>query len=503
MLACALLVAVGCAPERDPPEEAAWGRSSPEAQGMDSALLAALLDSVRVTKLEVHSLLVVRHGKIVLETNVFPYDGSRPHDVASVTKSLTSTAVGVAVTRGDFGGVGDELLGYFPERVVENDSDAKREMTLAHALTMRAGLACDSSPGEPTLQQMLGAPSYVDFVLGLPMAAPPGSTFEYCSPVSHLLSAAVSEATGEPLDAYLWRHVLEPLGLDTPIWPRDAEQISHGWGDARLYPTDLARVGLFLSGGGEHRGREVIAREYVDQATENQTGASGPADGFGYHFWVSPGVGYYAAGRGGQFLFVAPELDLVVVTAGSVGASRVEELAALLAEYLLPAVKSESPLPENGSALTELRQLESTLRGPPASTPPTDLPALAPTVSGRAFALGSNPLGWEELAVTFTPASAKLEVAIGAERSTFDIGLDGVPRITRNTRFTQLYRHADTDVAMSGRWLDGHGFLIELDTIDRIDAGTLLLDFSPKSVGVTLEERTFMGGSIQFGGVAH
>lgn len=135
---------------------------------------------IAAANLDVHSLLVARHGKIVLDAKFFPYDGVRPHDIASCTKSLTSTAVGIALSTGELDSLDSTLLSYFPEYVVDNDSAEKRAMTLSHALSMTSGFDCVNTPTELTLIQMQSSADWVGFALDVPMAGPPGQSFRYC-----------------------------------------------------------------------------------------------------------------------------------------------------------------------------------------------------------------------------------------------------------------------------------------------------------------------------------
>jgi len=312
---------------------------------MRSAGLAEVVDQIRAAVLGLHSLTVVRHGAIVLDARFFPYDGSRPQDVASVTKTLTGLAVGLAVDRGHLPGVGSPLAGLIDELTVVGDPDPRRDaITIEDALTMRAGLACDPAGGEATLQGMIASEDWVAYVADLPMADDPGTRFVYCSPVSHLLSALVSRHAPSPTDRWLGDQIFDAIGIGDVLWPADPQGIPQGWGDVRMEPRDMARVGLLLLHGGRWAGERLLSDRWIRRATRPHVDL-GDGEGFGYHTWVDDELGFYASGRGGQFILVAPSLDMVVVTTGAAGDEQVEALSTTILGALVGAVGGWDPLP--------------------------------------------------------------------------------------------------------------------------------------------------------------
>ncbi|MBL8231714.1 MAG: beta-lactamase family protein [Bryobacterales bacterium] len=168
-----------------------WRTASPESQGLDSAVLAEALDYVRAKQIPLHSLLLVRNGVLVLEAYFWPYQGREVHDVASVTKSFTSTAAGIAADKGRLRGVDEKVLRFF--RFVSSDV-RKDRLTVRHLLTMTSGLDCNSNDGEKALAAMRASPDWTAFTIRLPMVAEPGAQSAYCSCNNHLLSGVVSAA---------------------------------------------------------------------------------------------------------------------------------------------------------------------------------------------------------------------------------------------------------------------------------------------------------------------
>ena len=170
-----------------PPNE--WPTTTPEQQGFDSAKLAEALHILQRDVPGLHSLVVIGDGKLMVDATFYPYDGTSPHDLGSVTKSVLTTLIGIAIDQGTLH-LDDPVLSFFPDRTIANRDERKERLTIAHLASNASGLACLREPAEPTQAAMAASDDWVQFVLDLPMAAEPGSTWEYCSPGFHLLSPA-------------------------------------------------------------------------------------------------------------------------------------------------------------------------------------------------------------------------------------------------------------------------------------------------------------------------
>jgi CubicO group peptidase (beta-lactamase class C family) len=504
-----LLVSIAAcdrAPDVGPREPAvwpteSWSRTTPEAQGMRSVLLAEMLDEIASSDRAMHSLLLVRHGAIVLDARFHPYDGARAHDLASCTKSLTSLAVGLAIHEGHIDGTGAPLLSYFQS---EPSGDPRRDaITIENALTMTAGIECINEPTELTLLAMQESSDWIDFALALPMVSEPGTVFDYCSSVSHLLSGAVSRATGMPADAYLRERLLAPIGAGAIEWPHDPQGVAHGWGDARLAPEDMARIGLLLLHRGRWDGAEIASEEYLRAATSDRIATLGADARYGYQWWATEDGSFYAAGRGGQYIFVNPALDLIVVTTGSAAPEQAAAYATLLDDHLVPAIVSPDEIEADPNGVSRLDEAISRALAPPAPIAAGPLPAIAEEISGRRFALESNLFGWSAITLYFgsdDEASWTIELEGGAH--TFAIGMDAVPRIARGGDFASIARYRGIDVALEGRFLDASSFEVEFDTIDTIDAGTVTFTFEGDEVAIDVYERTLLRSHIALAGNA-
>jgi len=477
-----------------------WRTSTPEEHGMDSESLARAIDFIRENDLNVHSLLVIRNGYIVADAYFYPFSRGSKHDVASVTKSFTSTLIGIAIDKGYVKSVDQPVLSLFPKRQAANRDANKEAMTLKDLLTMTSGLACISEPSEVTLFQMMASRDWVQFMLDLPMADKPGTRFVYNSGGSHLLSAIIRETTGMNALSFAGEHLFGPLGISDVIWPLDPQGVNnHGWGDLKLTPHDMAKLGYLYLNEGRWDRKQIVSSEWVAAATKKHVSFPGAAqEGYGYQWWcwwvASCGHGYSAVGRGYQRIFVVPDKDMVVVVTAGAGDAEQAKLDEQLPSFIIPAAKATTPLPPNakGVALLESTIRQAALcRSQPKPVPP--LPEMAAKVSGQTYVMDANPYvtagslafpGREEALLT-------LPVVEDREKIELPIGLDDVYRIAPGS--------FGLPAALKGFWEGDNVFVIDLDEIGNINHWRIRLTFEDDKVTVLLKEMTGLAGAA-FGG---
>ena len=384
-----------------------WRTSTPEEQGVNSERLAEALAFIEERDINIHSMLIVRNGYVVLDTYFYPYAPDLQHDLASVTKSFTSTLIGIAIDKGHIAGVQQPVLDLFPERTVANVDAKKKKMAIEDVLTMSSGLECHAEPNEITLFQMMGSPDWTQFMLDLPMRDEPGTHFEYCSGGAHLLSVIIRETTGMNALAFAQENLFGPLGISDVAWPTDPQGVdNHGWGDLHLKPHDMARLGLLYLNGGLWDGRQLLSSEYVAAATSSRVSLpnSTPFDGYGYQWWISSS-GYYAArGRGEQLILVIPSQNTVVVLTSGIGSDEDRNnLLGVMTTLVLPAAESNVPLTANPNGMARLESgiQKAALAPRDDRGPAPPLPEIAAKVSGRNYELESNPYGLKDLSVVF------------------------------------------------------------------------------------------------------
>jgi len=466
----------------------AWRTAIPEQEGMDSEKLADALDFVRQHEVDIHSLLIIRNGYIVLDANFYPFREEQLHDLASVTKSITSTLIGVAIGQHKLSGVHQPLLSLFPQRSIANRDERKEHVTISDLLTMTSGLDCRFRPHEITLSEMMQNKDWIQFMLNLPMTAEPGSKYEYCSGGIHLLSGIISQTTGVSALDFARRELFQPLGIKDVVWPSDPNGVTHGWGDLHLRPRDAAKIGYLWLNHGRWEDRQIVPAEWMQDAIQVHSRASW-GDEYGYGIWVYPTRDLYEGnGRGGQRLSVVPSKNLVVVFTG--GGFEPGDIGKLIAASL----KSDQPLPENRAGVARLAAAITTASKPPVPKSMAPLPEIAKTVSGKTYLLEANPLGLKTLAITFAPQSDSLVRLTFTDNHTEvrPIGLDGVTRLSPDGRF-------GLPVGVKGSWQDKHVFLLDYDEVANINHYRLRISFNGDRIAMQLSEKT-SGSEAKFEG---
>jgi len=466
-----------------------WATAAPETVGLDSAALVEMFDFVRGHHVPVHSVQIARHGRLVLDAYFYPYNAEMRHDVASVTKSITSTLIGLAIEKGHLQNLGQPVLSLFPGRSVAALEARKGSLTIEHLLTMQAGWDCGVAANDPgiyvdaRLAEMRRSTDWAQFALDLPMVAEPGTRWAYCNANCHLLSALLTQVTGTNALAFARRELFEPLGIFDASWPADPQGHNYGWADLQLHPRDLVKLGQLFLQRGRWGDRQIVPEAWIRTATRAHVEHTGISDHYGYLWWVKgekyPGM-FEAIGRGGQRITVWPARDLVIVLTG--GGFEPADLG----KFILQALKSDESLPSNRETSIRLAERVVAATRAPAPQPPAPRPALATRISGKTFKLSANTLGLSTLMLKFgDPAQAEAELLWEGHRERCRLGLDGVERFSTNTL-------VDLPAAGKGHWLSDDTFLLELDLIGGINCYRFTLTFANagEKVKVALSERT-------------
>ncbi|HEY3636599.1 MAG TPA: serine hydrolase [Rhizomicrobium sp.] len=343
---------------------AGWSSSTPEAQGVDSAVLAEALEQIRARHIPIHSLLIERHGRIVLDSYFYPFADNRTHNVFSVTKSVTSMLVGIAVAEHR---LNDLNAPVYPLLAAQTSDDPRKaHITLANFLSMTSGLDCHGEGKSSLLQEMLRSRHLAAYMLDRPAQNDPGTVFDYCGGNSEVVSAVLTKATGNSALDLAKSELFTPLGINKVSWPTDSDRVSHGWGDLELQPRDMAKLGYLWLHNGRWENRQIVPADYLAQALTSHVNVQ-PGINYGYGMWLYPGhvpMDFEANGSGGQRITVIPSLDMVIVmTGGGFDANQVQDLIAA-------APKSTTSLPANAEASARLASIEAALAGSSAHVAP-------------------------------------------------------------------------------------------------------------------------------------
>jgi len=342
-----------------------WAISSPEKQGMDSERLADMLKAIHENDHAIDGVSILRNGYLVLDVAIYPYQSGSKHIIHSCTKSIVSALIGIAIQQGYIEGVDQPLLTFFPERTAANLDQDKESITLEHLLSMSSGWDCRDSYlyRWEGLGEMRASEDWVQHMLDLPMAEEPGITFEYCNGGSFMLSAILQESVGMNAKAYAEEHLFGPLDITDFEWPTNPQGINIGWGELRMRPLDMAKIGQLFLDEGVWEGKQIISKEWVKESTREHISAT-LEDGYGYQWWTDDSGFYLALGYAGQFIYVIPEKDMVVVFVSDLEEEDFYTPQNLLTEYVIPAAKSPSPLPENPEGNEEMGRYVEILKEP-------------------------------------------------------------------------------------------------------------------------------------------
>ena len=310
-----------------------WQTSKPEKQGMNSAVLDEMQAVIEKEDINLHSLLIIRHGVIVSETYYHPYQQDTQHQMFSVTKSFIGTLVGMAVDQGKLK-LDDPVADIVGGEALENLDEQKQTMTVRDLLTMTSGL--DWQEGDPTYMKMYRSSDWVKMVMDLPMVHQPGEEFRYCSGCSHVLSGIVQRTSGMDTESFARQYLLAPLGIKNYEWEKDSQGIALGGWGLNITPRDMGKLGYLYLHNGQWEGKQILSTDWVKASTTKQIDADGRLD-YGYQWWIYDTHGAYAAlGRDGQTIWVSPELDLIVVTTAQIDGH--DPIWRLIDDYVIKAV---------------------------------------------------------------------------------------------------------------------------------------------------------------------
>ena len=383
-------------------------RSSPEEQGVASSAVLAFVEAANEKIDSLNSFMFVRHGHVIAEGWWAPYGPESPHSLYSLSKSFTSTAVGLAVAEGKLS-LDDEVLKFFPDDAPADPSKFLKSMRVRDLLRMSTGHQAE--PPRPADKV------WTKTFLEQPVAFKPGTHFLYNTSGTYMLSAIVQKATGQTLLEYLQPRLFEPLGIERPTWETSPQGVSTGGYGLSIRTEDIARFGQMLLQKGQWQGKQLVPAAWVEEATARQTsnGSNPQSDweqGYGYQFWRCRHGAYRGDGAFGQFCLVMPEQDAVIaITSGS---KDLQGTLDVIWNKLLPAM-SPAALPPDESAR---RRLESALASQKIR-PQEGSASPSASMLGKRWVLPANERKLE--AIALQPGSAGDDVTLVAR-------VDGVER---------------------------------------------------------------------------
>ncbi len=337
-------------------------RSSPEEQGVSSQAIREFVETANQKIDTLHSLMVVRHGHVVAECWWQPEGPEKRHVLHSLSKSFTSTAVGLAVEEGKLS-VDDTVLKFFPEDAPKELSNNLKQMRVRDLLTMSTGHQAEPKFNLET--------AWVKTFLAHEVPHKPGAHFQYNSPATYMCSAIVQKVTGQTVLDYLKPRLFEPLGIENPEWGMCPSGVTVGGWGLHVRTEDIAKFGQLYLQKGQWNGKQLLPAAWVEQATSKQvSNGSDPSrdwdQGYGFQFWRCRHGAFRGDGAFGQFCIVLPEQDAVIAITADTRDMQAE--LNVVWDKLLPAFHKEK-LPANAAEAEKLKAAISDLKVPANHVP--------------------------------------------------------------------------------------------------------------------------------------
>lgn len=453
-------------------------RATPESQGIPSVAIHDFVASADKTVDSLHSVMILRHGQVVVEGWWAPYAPGTRHSLFSLSKSFTSTAVGIAAEEGKLS-VDDPVLKFFPDDAPVEPNANLKAMRLSDLLRM--------STGQQSEPPRTAKEAWTKTFLAHPVPFKPGTHFLYNTSATYMCSAAVQKATGQTLLDYLKPRLFDPLGIENPTWEQSPQGISTGGYGLSIRTEDIAKFGQLYLQKGKWNGKQLVPAAWVDAATARQTsnGSNPKSDwdqGYGYQFWRCRHGAYRGDGAFGQYCIVLPEQDAVIAI--TAGVRDMQAVLNLIWDKLLPAFNSG----KLEASEAEVAKLKVKLKG--LTIPgPVLFKGKTPDVAGHEYNFPDNPMKLSSVDIehghigfTFGEQRTKVNLAdeYGWTPSKKKVAWGRMPEQT-------AYGH--------GAWTSADTFTLKVCFVETPFIATIRLTFSDDTVKLQTEMNVGFGAT--------
>lgn len=488
-------------------------RSNPEAEGISSS---AVLDFIQAIEQHtqpldaLHGFMLLRHGNVVAKGWWTPYGPESPHMLYSLSKSFTSSAIGLAVAEGLLK-VDDPVLKFFPEDTPAHPSENLKAMRVRHLLSMNTGHKEDTTQRvfqdhhqhnlfgleahhkANTSGHVFGGEdnNWARVFLSLPVECQPGTWFVYNTGATYMLSAIITKLTGQPLLDYLRPRLFEPLGISHPTWETDPCGLTVGGTGLHIRTEDIACFGQLYLQQGLWQDRRILTEAWILEATkatsDNSNTQTNPdwTVGYGYQFWRCRHDCYRGDGAYGQYCIVMPEQDAVLAI--NAGVRDMQVVLDKVWAHLLPAMQPHA-LPVNPSVYGQLRDTLATLSLPLAKGQPTS-PKMGQW-QGKGYVLERNDLALEGITVNFAPERITLTLRDARGEHPIQVGYG-----TWQTGRTNVRGYGEEPVAACGAWTAEDTYEVRLCYYESVFCAIFRFHFTPSGLQLDVEPNVFWGST--------
>jgi CubicO group peptidase (beta-lactamase class C family) len=475
-------------------------RSTPVAEGMAPEAIASFLEAANKSKHEFHSIMVLRHGKVIAEAWWAPYSADLRHTMYSCSKSFTATAVGFAVSEGKIA-LDDKVISFFPEYAPKEVSPYLAELTIHHLLTMTDGMDPD-----PSFTLAVTDDNWIKGFFNTPIVKAPGTVFLYNSLGTYMGGAIVQKVTGQSLVEYLKPRLFEPLGIEGMDWESDLLGYNVGGWGLRIKTEDMAKFAQLFLQKGMWNGKQVLPAGWVEEASskkilqqpelsDDARSKNDWAQGYCYQMWRSRHNSYRGDGAYGQLIMILPEQDAVIAVTAETDDMQGE--MNLIWDYLLPGFQ-DAALPASQTDDAPLRQQINALQLPKMRGKATS--PVAKSIQGKSYKLQPNDLQLESLKFDFDKNEVELNMAGSEGQFSFEFGADHWEKGTTKRLGPYLARVKGyyqglppAKVVGNYGWLDENTLQLKLRYIESPHSETLTCHFDGKKLKVEYEKSNDFG----------
>ena len=476
-------------------------RSTPEAQGVSSEVLNAYFDAMDASDIEFHSVMVVRNGFVIGEGWWAPYAAQYRHTLHSLSKSFTSTAVGLAIHEGHFT-VETPIISFFPDMLPATVSPNLAAMKVKHLLTMTTGHQADNGLRRNDMP-------WVQSFLAAPVQHEPGTFYVYNTSASYMLSAIVQKTTGQTVLDYLTPRIMNPLGIVGADWETSPQGINTGGYGLRIRTEDIAKFSQMYLDKGKFNGKQLVPEEWVAAAskeqwtfTSNPFGGKSPKEhddwqqGYGYQFWRTQHNGFRSDGLYGQFGIVLPDENTVVAITEQ--SFNTQKTLNFVWDVLLPGLQ-KGKLPANNTANQKLKAKEAALKVKfaPLATAST----VASAINSKKFVIDANPTGAKAVTFNFNNNGLELVADYDGGSRKVNFGLNRWEKdkngIMLNAQLPFPVRslpNVASPVAANATWNSENELYLQINPVETVTWDSITCNFSGDTVKLKFLSSPAKGG---------
>jgi CubicO group peptidase (beta-lactamase class C family) len=459
--------------------DAAFSTFTPEDEGISSNGLSNIFTYVKEKKANIHSLLIIRNKKIILDAYFYPFRSDLRHDLASCTKSIVSILVGIAIDKGYIKSEDQLVSSFFPE--IKLTAKGYETLSIKDLLTMKSGFNCGFSNEDSLFHELFPSGNWAKFIFDIPFVADPGQQFSYCSCNYYLLAEIIYRATKLAPEDFAKKYLFKELGIKSVYWSKNKQGINYGWGDLALKPYDLAKIGQLLLDGGKWNNKSIISANWIKKAKSMNTVFSN-GNGYGYGFWIDRDHAYNMEGRGIQHMHIDSIHNVIVlVTAGGMEDDVKEQIGALIGYSLL----SDKEMKADPMAYDSLKKMESR-----AATTVIDSPSYISNATEKEklfnkeiiFPRNSLAIGTAEIISKNGNLSLLLKQT-GEQTVDYPLGMGAAYKFYQDAGSGHLY-------ALRGYWKAANEFEVEWNMLSKINQYFIDFKISGGGYEVSINEKT-------------